>query len=248
MSLPIVLYAVLRTGAVVALLGIALAGHRPRFAEAAGQLAADAAAAVLLLAFGSYVLRASLGIWGIAIAVYFIAWEARAAARRWQAIAAGPDLPSWAELFFGPWQWAWDMLVIAPPLAAGVLVALNQVLPFRMPFASQPPPIVCAPDTLGPRDTLRMRLDVPHGGQLMALTPAGRPLIVVPFAPATVARSQRFEFQGEVILPAERVRGQAEGGGPSERVFSDSGTYTLMVSELAEVGASLVCRVRYRGG
>ena len=121
-------------------------------------------------------------------------------------------------------------------------------MPGQLPLPDRPPPFACTPNTLGPRDTLRLRMAVPHGGQLAVTTPSGRSLVVVPFAPATALRSQRFEYLARVTLAAPDWRGRRDGQGEPEPVFSDSGVYTLMVSELAEIGASLVCRVRYRGG
>lgn len=242
----VVAYLVPRT---VAALGVGLvARHRGQpLASFAGQLAADAAATLLVAAFGDFDVRYALGSWGVPVFAYLAGWEGWKALLRWRAFddADARARASWAEIIAGPWRWVWDLVVVAPPVLAGLAIAADVLVPGQLPLPNAPAPVRCTPALLGPRDTLTIRMTTPHGGELGIGTPANRFLIVVPFAPADTPREQRFEERRELRLAVARVAGRTGPGAMAEPVFQDTGTYYVRVSEPAEISASGTCRVRY---
>ena len=237
-------YAVLRTGVAVVLGGLALGRGLP-VVVGLGQLAADLAAAALILAFGSHAVREPLGAWAILLTAFLIGWEGVAAARRWRETEEGPEPRPWAEVIAAPWLWLWELAGVAPVVGVGLLVAAEQVLPGQFPLPDRPPPFACTPAALRPGDTLSLRMQTPHGGELRVITPDGTSLVVVPFAPAAALRAQRFEHLARLHLVVGTSSGQRDGGGPTVPVFEAAGRYVIVVGALPGAAWELTCEVTF---
>lgn len=244
MPLLLLIYLVARTVAAVALVVVARRRGLP-WVGLGGQVAADALAVILVYAFGDHELRRAIGWWALPAWAYVAAWEGAGAFRRWGEWDEAESAGAYAEMLAGALRRLWDVFIVAPPILLGMAVAVDIMMPGSLQLPDPPPAMLCTPTTLGSRDTLRVRFERAHGGELTIITPAGRGLVVVPFAAADVPREERFEEHREVRFVAARTVGRLHSGGQAERVFADTGLYLIRVSEPAEISASLVCRVRY---
>jgi hypothetical protein len=231
-------YVVARTVIAGALL--LLVARRRAPGALAAQAVSDAVAALLVLAYAGYALRAALGGLTVLLFVYFVVWEVIAATRRFNAMGDAVD-EAWsdAELLGGTARWAWDVLGVAPAFLVGALVAGSIVLPGQWTLPGTPPPLTCAPTELGSGDTLMLRMRTPHGGELGAFTPRRGyyNLRSTPRA-GTVPDADRFARQDRLVIPTTSVTGR--------QVFTDSGTYMFSLSEYKDVSMSVTCAVRYR--
>jgi hypothetical protein len=89
-------------------------------------------------------------------------------------------------------------------------------------------------------------MSVPHGAELSVFTPKGRSLVIVPYVQkGTQPSGSGFGYTARWTVRADTLAGLALGGSRPERVFTDSGVYTMRVSSEGEFSASLICRVRY---
>ena len=100
--------------------------------RASGVLAAhavsDAAAALLVLAYAFYPLRAALGLLVIPLFLVFVAWELLSATQRLDLLGETPDGQlSDAELLGGTARWFWDGLNIIPAFVIGAMVVGSAV-------------------------------------------------------------------------------------------------------------------------
>jgi hypothetical protein len=244
MPSSVLVYVVARTIAAVTLAVVARLRGQP-WHGFIGQLAADGLFVLLVAAFGDHELRHLLGWWALPAWIYVAAWEGTAAVLRWGELdEVGRDV-EYVDILTTAWRRVWDSLLVVPPLVLGLAVVTELIVPGYVPLPGRPPAIHCAPSALDSHDTLHVRLEPPHGGELTVITPAGRSLIVVPFAAASVPRAKRFEEQPETAFVVAHTTGVTHGGAAAELVFTDTGRYLIRVSGVAEVAASLTCTVRF---
>src|SRR3989442_8512399 len=221
-----------------------------------GQAVADAACLAFRLAYVDYGLRTSLGWFAFPLLIYVIGWEGWGALRAAEdglgsdgaADGVGDEVLGWLT---GYWRVLYRLLLVVPPVGAGAFLALALVYPGSWVFPSMPAPLRCAPETVARGDTLTLHFAGRHGGELGVFTPAHGFLYIVDFAPQTAPPSARFEYRARFALPTVTASGRvlqaAPPGYPEVPVFTDTGTYLFRVSDVAELSASLTCRVRYIG-
>jgi hypothetical protein len=245
-------YAALRTVVAVALVVAAgLGGGRAW--PLVGQAVSDVACLVFMIAYVDVDLRASLG-WLVApLFLYVLAWEARAVAGAASTLldsdAVSDGLVSEIlKAVGGVWGLSYRALFVTPPVAAGGFLVFVLLYPAGWAFPGTPP-LRCTPETLAHRDTLTLRMTIPHGGELGVFTPANKFLYIVDLAPNTAPPGERFEYRDRFFLATDRATGRvlegAPPGSPEVPIFADTGTYLFRVSEAAEVAASITCKVRY---
>jgi len=142
-------------------------------------------------------------------------------------------------------------LLVVPPVGAGAFLALALLYPGSWAFPSMPAPLRCTPETAVRGDTVTLHFAGHHGGELGVFTPVTGFLYIVDFAPQTAPPSARFEYRARFALPTVTASGRSvktgTSGYPEVPVFTDTGTYLFRVSDVAELSASLTCRVRYIG-
>jgi hypothetical protein len=250
-----IVYATLR--AIVALAVVFSAWHGGRQAlPIIGQAVADAACLAFLLAYADYDLRASLGWFALPLLLYVMGWEGWGALRAAEtdpgsdsaADGVGAELLGWLG---GYWRVVYRLLLVVPPVGAGAFLVLALLYPGSWAFPSMPAPLRCTPETVARGDTLTLHFTGSHGGELGVFTPADGFLYIVDFAPTTAPPSAHFEYRARFALPTATASGRvlqaAPPGYPEVPVFTDTGTYLFRVSDVAELSASLTCRVRYVG-
>ena len=250
-----IVYATLR--AIVALAVILSAWHGGRQAlPIIGQAVADASCLAFLLAYVDYDLRASLGWFALPLLIYVMGWEGSGALRAVEtdpgsdaaADGVGAELLGWLG---GYWRVLYRLLLVVPPVGAGAFLALALLYPGSWAFPSMPAPLRCTPETAVRGDTVTLHFAGHHGGELGVFTPVTGFLYIVDFAPQTAPPSARFEYRARFALPTVTASGRvlqaAPPGYPEVPVFTDTGTYLFRVSDVAELSASLTCRVRYIG-
>jgi hypothetical protein len=245
-SVGAVVYVVARTIIAGALLVLALRRRAP--GVLAAQAISDAAVALLVLAYARYPLRAALGWVSVPLFVYFIAWEALAAAQRLDAMGETPDNPlSDAELLGGTARWIWDAWNIAPAFVIGALVVGSVFWPGGWALPGTPSALSCTPAEVVSGDTLTLRMRPPHGGDLGVFTPR-RGYLILRSTPAagTVPEAERFEHQRRLVIPTASAAGRRRHGAADEPVFADSGTYIYSMNEYRDASVSFTCAVRYR--
>jgi hypothetical protein len=248
-----VVYAVLRTILAIAV-GLAAAFGGRRAWPLVGQAVSDAACLAFMIAYVDAELRLALGWLALPLVLYVVGWEGwgalRAAATDSDSAAdgVGADILGWLGGF---WRFFYRLLLVVPPVGAGMFLVLGLLYPGGWVFPSMPAPLSCIPATVARGDTLTLRMIGGHGGELGVFTPAHGFLYIVDYAPKTAPTSARFEYRQRFSLPTVtatgRVLGAAPPGYPEVPVFTDTGTYLFRVSEVAEVSASLGCTVRYLG-
>lgn len=248
-------YAVLRTVlAIVLVLAAAFGGRRAW--PVVGQAVSDVGCLACMIAYVDADLRLSLGWLALPLVLYVIGWEGRGALR---AAASGPDSAAdgvGAELLEwlgGLWRLLYRILLVLPPVGAGMFLVLGLLYPGGWVFPGTPAaaPLRCLPETVARGDTVMLRMSSSHGGELGVFTPAHGFLYIVDFAPQTALPSAHFEYRQRFALPSATATGRvmqaAPAGYPEVPVFTDTGTYLFRVSDVAELSASLTCRVRYLG-
>lgn len=243
-------YTVLRS-AVAVLHGWWMTRHGASLLPVAAQATADVGAAAVLAACVDYRLRETLGWLALVIAAYVVTWEAASfvwsAVRVYHGDAVPDDEPSDA-VTLGRWlNGAWRVVFVLPPVAAAFALTFAMLVPGALPLPSERPPLLCAPTTLAPDDTLRIEMITPHGGELTVTTPDGRTLTVVPFAPAGTPAAQRFEHQRRLRLPVRQAHGRSIADGRWLPVFQDTGTYVFHLHSIPDVSGLLRCDARLVG-
>jgi hypothetical protein len=221
-----------------------LGGHRWAML---GQALADACYGAFPIAYVSYGFRSALGLWWVPLWLYAAAWEGAWYVRDMIEATEATD-ESALESIEAPWRVVWGLCFVLPSLIAGGIVAFDALYPRQWPLDGEPPPFVCTPALLRPGDTLTLRMDTPHGGELGVFTPRGRFLTVVPFRARAPRGASGFEGMAQLRLSTVGATANATPAGPEQPIFADSGTYQFQLSQVAEFsGAVLACRVRFTG-
>jgi hypothetical protein len=229
-------------------LAIGLAIRAPRLGgqrwAVLSQATADICYGAFPIAYVSYGFRHALGAWWVPLWLFAAGWEGY-----WYVVEllADDEELSMFERISGPWKAAWGLFFVLPSLLAGGFVALDAIYPRAWVFGDEPPPFACAPAVLTSGDTLTLTMQTPHGGELGVFTPTGRYLYVVPLTAESRRRATGFTWRGELRLPTADARGSEAPGGPRVAIFADTGTYGFQISEPAQSGLTLGCRVRYAG-
>jgi hypothetical protein len=114
----------------------------------------------------------------------------------------------------------------------------------------------CKPKSLGPRDTLTLQLETPHGGELMVLTPSDvfYSFVYPPYDTAhqkySIVRTEAFRTMSTLKVPAD-IRLPPHYYGKDtipEAVFSRPGQYVLQMGDtLASdyTGPIYICKVMF---
>src|SRR5437899_492705 len=147
-----------------------------------GQALADACYAAFPIAYVSHGFRSALGLLWVPLWVYAAAWEIAWYLRDMIGVVEEDEATA-LESIEAPWKVVWGLCFVLPSLIAGGIVAFDALYPRQWPLDGEPPPFVCTPALLRPGDTLTLRMDTPHGGELGVFTPRGRFLSVVPTPP-----------------------------------------------------------------
>ena len=247
-------YAVLRTVLAIVLVFAAAFGGR-RAWPLVGQAVSDVACLACMIAYVDAELRLTLGWLALPLVLYIVGWEGWGALR-----AAGSDSNSAADgvgaelldWLGGFWRLLFRILLVVPPVGAGMFLVLGLLYPGGWVFPDMPAPFSCTPATLARGDTLTLRMIGAHGGELGVFTPAQGFLYIVDYASQTAPPGAHFEYRQRFTLPSATATGRlmqgAPAGYPEVPVFTDTGTYQFRVSDAAELSASLGCTVRYTGG
>ena len=114
----------------------------------------------------------------------------------------------------------------------------------------------CTPRSLGPRDTLTLQLETPHGGELMVLTPSDVYFSFVypphedPKQKYSLVPSEDFKTMSTLKVPADiRLPPHVYGRDTiPEAVFSRPGQYTLQMGDKMEsdhTGPPYICKVMF---
>jgi hypothetical protein len=236
-------YAAVRT-----VLAIGLAIRAPRLGgqrwAVLSQALADACYGAFPIAYVSYGFRHALGWLWVPLWLFAAGWEGY-----WYVVEllADDEELSTFERLEGPWKAVWGLAFVLPSLLAGVFVALDGIYPRAWVFGDEPPPFVCAPAALVFGDTLTLKMETPHGGELGVFTPTGRFLYIVPFAAGSRQRETGFDWRAELQVRTRDATGTIVPGGPRQRIFADSGVYQFQLDEPASTAATLGCRVGYAG-
>lgn len=248
-----IVYAALRTIVAGAIVVLAALGGR-RALPLVGQSVSDASCLGFMLGYVDADLRAALGWLALPLFIYVVAWEGWGALRAAEADTdpmpdnVESDLLGW---FSGIWRFVYRILFVTPPIAAGGFLVLALLYPGAWAFPTTLPPLRCSPATLALGDTVTLRLNGRHGGELGVTTPANKFLYIVDFAPVGAPPGERFELRERWSLATRDATGRVLQGAPPKYprvpVFTDTGTYSFLVSDVSEVSASLSCNVRYTG-
>jgi len=246
-------YAVLRTVLAIVFVFAAAFGGR-RAWPLVGQAVSDVACLACMIAYVDAELRLTLGWLALPLVLYVVGWEGWGALRAAgtdsdsAADGAGAELLGWLGGF---WRLLFRILLVVPPVGAGLFLVLELLYPGAWVFPSMPAPFSCTPATVARGDTLTLRMIGGHGGELGVFTPAHGFLYIVDYAPHTAPPSAHFEYRQRFTLPSATATGRvmqaAPLGYPEVPVFTDTGTYVFRVSDMAEISASLTCTVRYVG-
>jgi hypothetical protein len=240
-------YSAVRTAGAVgmAIRAPRLGGHRWAML---GQALADASYAAFPIAYVSYGFRSALGLLWVPLWIYAAVWECAWFLRDMLQAAEEEDETA-LDSIEAPWKVVWGLCFVLPSLIAGGIVAFDAVYPKQWSLGGEPPPFVCTPAVLKPGDTLTLRMDTPHSGELGVFTPRGRYLYVVPLR----TRAPRgggggtpgFEGVDQLRLSTADAKASDAPAGAKELIFADSGTYQFQLSEVAQF--SLACRVQFTG-
>lgn len=156
------------------------------------------------------------------------------------------------------------MLAVAcrPKAPVADSVTARDTMAIAREFAEPPrdSTLACAPPVIGPADTLRMSMSVPHGASFHIAAPDGTPFIVVFYGEGERDRGQRtslvspdsFAKLTRLDLPVGSLRAGAWvfGRDTNERVFVLPGFYRLRIGSDMETDgpryAECVVRLRPR--
>ncbi len=116
-------------------------------------------------------------------------------------------------------------------------------------------PFICTPRVLGRRDTLTLRMKIPHGDYLIATQPDGTqfyivyPTLGMPTRKFSLVPSERFKKMPRLQLPIDfRAKPNIYGRDTTERYFLRSGEYTLFLGRNLEGDfnpQSVACHVTF---
>jgi hypothetical protein len=213
-----------------------------------GQAISDVACVTFIVAYADGAARAALGWLAAPLVLYVIGWEIAAVtsnARAADTRLTANEAESPVQAFVGAWRWAWAVLCVAPPLAAGGFLVFNLYAPNEWPFPDRigKPGFTCGPATLHPRDTVVLEMDGGHGEELGVFTPDGTFLyLMTPSGRDEILRLRRTK---RMSIDVARALGSLQPGGGRQPVFTRPGKYTFRWSEAIELNASQVCTVRY---
>jgi hypothetical protein len=250
-----IVYAALRTIVAGAIVVLAALGGR-RALPLVGQTVSDASCLGFMLGYVDADLRAALGWLALPLFIYVVAWEGWGALRAAAAPADGDVMPDDVESdllgwFGGIWRFVYRILFVTPPIAAGGFLVLALLYPGAWAFPTTLAPLRCSPATVALGDTVTLRMNGPHGGEVGVTTPANTFLYIVDFAPLGTPPSERFERRERWSLATRGATGRvlqgAPPGYPRVPIFTDTGSYVFRVSEVSELSGSLGCTVRYTG-
>jgi hypothetical protein len=213
-----------------------------------GQAVSDVACLVFVVAYADGAARSALGWVAAPLLLFVIAWETTAvgaAANVVDANVTANQLESPVRAFVGAWRWAWALLAVAPPVAAGGFLVFDLFAPKQWPFPDRVmgPTFTCRPDTVHARDTLVLEMDGGHGEELGVFTPDGTFLYLM--TPGSRDEVLRVRRMARVSIDVPRARGSFQPSGRRQPVFTRAGVYTFRWSEAVELNASQLCRVWY---
>ena len=232
----------LLAGAMIALLLRRQAG--PWYAG--GQVVSDLSCAAFLLAYVHPDIRDDVGVLVIPLLLFVLYWEGTRFLDNRRAAAAREDEETTFDTVLRVYGSVWAFGFVVPALLAGGFLIFELMAPGQWPFPNPRPGLVCGPSQLKSGTSLSLRMRVPHGAELSVFTPSGRSLVIVPYVQnGTQAAGSGFDYLPRWTARADTLAGLALGGSRPERVFTDSGVYTIRVSSEGEFAASLICRVRY---
>jgi len=238
-------YVVARTllaGAMVALLLRRQVG--PWYAG--GQVVSDLSCAAFLLAYVNPDIRDDVGVLVIPLLLFVLYWEGTRFLDNRRAASAREDEETTFDTVLRVYGSVWAFGFVMPAILAGGFLIFEILAPGQWPFPNPRPGLVCGPSQLKPGTALSLRMGVPHGAELSVFTPQGRSLVIVPYVQkGTQPPGSGFSDIARWTVRADTLAGLALGGSRPERVFTDSGVYTMRVSSEGEFSASLICRVRY---
>lgn len=217
---------------------------------AGGQVVSDLSCAAFLLGYVNQDIREDMGVIVVPLLLFVLYWEATRFLENRRAAAAREDEETPLDTALRIYGSVWAFGFVVPAILAGGFLMFNLVAPDEWPFPNPPrPSLVCVPPRVHSGVELMLRMRVPHGGELIVITPAGRALVVIPFARrSTQPLGSGFGFANRLVLSTDTVAGRLSPGARAERVFTDSGVYTFVINSEAELAAAQVCRVRYNSG
>src|SRR5437016_2064368 len=161
-------YAVLRTVVAIVLVFAAAFGGR-RAWPLVGQAVSDVACLACMIAYVDAELRLALGWLALPLVLYVVGWEGwgalRAAGRDSDTAAdgVGAELLDWLGGF---WRLLFRILLVVPPVGAGMFLVLGLLYPGGWVFPSMPAPLSCTPATVARGDTRSEE----HTSELQSLT------------------------------------------------------------------------------
>ncbi len=213
---------------------------------AGGQVVSDLSCAAFLLAYVNPDIRDDVGVLVIPLLLFVLYWEGTRFLDNRRAASAREDEETTFDTVLRVYGSLWAFGFVMPALLAGGFLIFEILAPGQWPFPNPRPGLVCGPSQLKPGTALSLQMSVPHGAELSVFTPKGRSLVIVPYvSKGTQPPGSGFGYMARWTVRADTLAGLALGGSRPERVFTDSGVYTMRVSSEAEFSASLVCRVRY---
>jgi hypothetical protein len=216
---------------------------------AGGQVVSDLSCAAFLLGYVNPDIRDDVGVLVVPLLLFVLYWEATRYLENRRAAAAREDEESTLDMALRVYGSIWAAGFVLPAILAGGFLTFNLVAPEEWPFPNPRPPLICTPQHLQPGRELTMRMQVPHGGELIVMTPGRRALVVIPFVQrGTQPLGSGFVSTGRLALSTDTIVGRQSPGSRPERVFTDSGVYSFIINSEAELVTSLVCRVRYNSG
>jgi len=213
---------------------------------AGGQVVSDLSCAAFLLAYVNPDIREDIGVLVIPLLLFVLYWEGTRFRDNRRAASLREDEETAFDSVLRVYGSVWAFGFVTPALLACGFLIFELLAPGQWPFPNPRPGLVCGPSRLAAGSTLTLRMRVPHGAELSVFTPQGRSLVIVPYVrKGTQPPGSGFDYLARWAVRADTLAGLALGGSRPERVFTDSGVYTVRVSSEAEFSASLICRVRY---
>src|SRR2546421_8355742 len=120
-----------------------------------------------MIAYVDAELRITLGWLALPLVLYVVGWEGwgalRAAGSDSNAAAdgVGAELLDWLGGF---WRLLFRILLVVPPVGAGVFLVLGLLYPRGWVVSDMPAPVSCPPPTVARGDTLTLRMIGAHRG------------------------------------------------------------------------------------
>ena len=131
----------------------------------------------------------------------------------------------------------------APPQMTGAAIVQPQTEPQPTGRVTLPPTLTCSPDTIGPNDTLILRMQTPHGGYLAVVQPDRSTYFVIdPYIQSrhslkySLIPAEQFQQMAILRLPTDVSAPPRVYGRDSilEPVFGKPGKYKIEVGENLE--------------